>query len=232
MTLVDSGFGLRRVESRSPNRRIPALCAIVDAEAAARAGWRPLDLARAFLDGGARFLQLRAKALSGAEFLDTAAALVRARARATARGSSSTIARTSPGSPAPTASMSARTICRRQPCGRSSGSDAIVGLSTHTVEQLDRGGERAGELCRHRPGVRHGHEGDRATSVSGWRWSARRRRRTSARGLPLVAIGGITLENAPSVLAAGAASVAVIGDLLRSDDPANRVKAFLNALRR
>ena len=55
-------------------------------------------------------------------------------------------------------------------------------------------------------------------------------RRTGARGIPLVAIGGITLESAPSVLAAGAASVAVISDLLRSDDPANRVKAFVNAL--
>jgi thiamine-phosphate pyrophosphorylase len=34
---------------------------------------------------------------------------------------------------------------------------------------------------------------------------------------PLVAIGGITRENAPSVLAAGADSVAVIGDLIPAD---------------
>ncbi len=36
------------------------LYAIVDAGMAARAGWRPPDLARAYLDGGARLLQLRA----------------------------------------------------------------------------------------------------------------------------------------------------------------------------
>jgi thiamine-phosphate pyrophosphorylase len=36
-------------------------------------------------------------------------------------------------------------------------------------------------------------------------------------GRPLVAIGGITLANAPGVLAAGAASVAVISDLLVGD---------------
>jgi thiamine-phosphate pyrophosphorylase len=35
----------------------------------------------------------------------------------------------------------------------------------------------------------------------------------------LVAIGGVTRENAPSVLAAGADSVAVISALLRPEDP-------------
>ena len=49
-----------------------------------------------------------------------------------------------------------------------------------------------------------------------------RRRRDGARGarLPVVAIGGITLERAPAVIAAGAASVAVISDLLATGDPA------------
>ena len=36
-----------------------------------------------------------------------------------------------------------------------------------------------------------------------------------AGSVPVVAIGGITLENASSVIAAGAAAVAVIGDLRR-----------------
>jgi len=48
-------------------------------------------------------------------------------------------------------------------------------------------------------------------------------------GRPVVAIGGITLERAPDVLAAGAASVAVISDLLR-DDPAKMVRLFLERL--
>ena len=38
-----------------------------------------------------------------------------------------------------------------------------------------------------------------------------------------MAIGGITLERARRVLDAGARSVAVIGDLLRTGDPAARV---------
>ena len=46
------------------------------------------------------------------------------------------------------------------------------------------------------------------------------------------AIGGITLDNAASVLAAGAASVAVIGDLLSTGDPEARVRAFVERLSR
>lgn len=44
---------------------------------------------------------------------------------------------------------------------------------------------------------------------------------------PIVAIGGITLERAPEVFAAGANSVAVIRDLLDARDPAARAREFL-----
>jgi thiamine-phosphate pyrophosphorylase len=110
------------------------------------------------------------------------------------------------------------------------GAQAMVGLSTHTIAQVERA---VNEPVSY---VAIGPVFDTTTKVTG---RARigvelvrdAARLTSARGVPLVAIGGITLETAPSVLAAGAASVAVIGDLLRSNDPANRVRAFLNALR-
>jgi thiamine-phosphate pyrophosphorylase len=48
--------------------------------------------------------------------------------------------------------------------------------------------------------------------------------------LLIVAIGGITLERAPDVIRAGAASVAIISDLLSGGDPAVRVREFLKAL--
>jgi len=51
----------------------------------------------------------------------------------------------------------------------------------------------------------------------------------AAGGKPVVAIGGITLERAPEVLAAGASSVAVISDLLRHD-PADMVRRFRRRL--
>jgi thiamine-phosphate pyrophosphorylase len=49
------------------------LNAIIDVDVAERGGWTPVDLASACIDGGARFLQLRAKALSGAAFLELTA---------------------------------------------------------------------------------------------------------------------------------------------------------------
>jgi len=47
---------------------------------------------------------------------------------------------------------------------------------------------------------------------------------------PIVAIGGITLENAASVIAAGADSVAVISDILRARDPGERARRYLDLL--
>jgi thiamine-phosphate pyrophosphorylase len=45
-------------------------------------------------------------------------------------------------------------------------------------------------------------------------------------GVPLVAIGGITLENAPQVLAAGADALAVVSDLFEAPDIAARARAY------
>jgi thiamine-phosphate pyrophosphorylase len=46
---------------------------------------------------------------------------------------------------------------------------------------------------------------------------------------PLVAIGGITLERAPDVLAAGASSAAVVTDIVMSDDPELRTRQWIAA---
>lgn len=45
--------------------------------------------------------------------------------------------------------------------------------------------------------------------------------------IPLVAIGGITLEQAAAVYAAGADSIAVVSDVTASPDPDARVRAWL-----
>ena len=64
-------------ESRIPNPiTLSPLNAIVDADAAARAGWNGVDLAAAYVRGGVRFLQIRAKHASGSAFLDLASRVV------------------------------------------------------------------------------------------------------------------------------------------------------------
>ena len=50
--------------------------------------------------------------------------------------------------------------------------------------------------------------------------------------IPVVGIGGITLENAAQVIAAGASTVAVISDLLVGGDPERRAATFVAALER
>jgi thiamine-phosphate pyrophosphorylase len=45
--------------------------------------------------------------------------------------------------------------------------------------------------------------------------------------IPLVAIGGIKLEHAPEILAAGADSIAVVSDVTQNADPDARVREWL-----
>jgi thiamine-phosphate pyrophosphorylase len=204
------------------------LNAIVDVEAAERAGWRPVDLARAFLDGGATFLQLRGKNVSSARLLAEASAIV-----AIARGAGATLIINDRADIARLAGADgvhigqqdlAATAVRRIVGGR-----AIVGLSTHTVDQLERAVHEPVSYVAIGPvfGTSTKDTGYAAVGLSLVRDAAAR---AKPAGLPLVAIGGITLERAASVIEAGAASVAVIGDLLQTGNPAHRVRDFLRAL--
>jgi thiamine-phosphate pyrophosphorylase len=53
-----------------------------------------------------------------------------------------------------------------------------------------------------------------------------------ALGVPLVAIGGITLENAPAAIAAGADCVAVISALFEAPDPGAAARSFARLFER
>ena len=214
-------------ESRIPNpdSRLPALNAIVDVDAAARAGWRPLDLARAFLNGGARFLQLRAKSLPGRDVLDLAAAMVEL-----ARGCGGQVIVNDRADLARLAQADGVHVGQDDlaPAAVRSlvGADAVVGLSTHTVEQIERAVAEPVTYVAIGPvfGSTTKSTGYQAVGLEMVRVAARR---AAARGLPLVAIGGITLDTAASVIAAGAASVAVIGDLLATGDPEARTHDYV-----
>jgi len=103
------------------------------------------------------------------------------------------------------------------------GPAAVVGYSTHTVEQVRAAVNEPVSYIAVGPvfGTRSKETGYEAVGLELVAAAA-----GVAGDIPIVAIGGITLETAPSVLAAGAASVAVIGDLLSGDDPAGRVAAY------
>lgn len=226
----DSGFEGRTPHGRSPNpeSRIPSLCAIVDAEAAAQAGWTPIDLARAFLEGGARFLQLRAKQMAGAAFLDTASAIVEL-----ARAAAAIVVVNDRADIAQLAGAGGVHVGQEDLAPRDVrmivGGDAVVGLSTHTVEQLERALDEPIDY------VAIGPVFGTVTKPTGYEAIGLGRvadasRRAAARRLPLVAIGGITLDRAASAIEAGAASVAVIGGLLATGDPQRQTREFLNRI--
>jgi thiamine-phosphate pyrophosphorylase len=204
------------------------LFAIVDVETAERVGWTPVNLARAFLDGGARFLQLRAKHLPSGAFLETATAIVDL-----ARPFDATVIVNDRADIAHLAGAAGVHVGQDDLSPRAVrkviGDDAVVGLSTHTVEQLERA------LAEPVTYVAVGPVFGTATKSTGYapiglERVAHAARRSTARGLPLVAIGGITLDKADSVIAAGAASVAVIGDLLATGNPAERTRNFLSRI--
>ena len=108
------------------------------------------------------------------------------------------------------------------------GPDAIVGLSTHTREQIDRALESDASYIAVGPIF--------GTSTKETGYDARGLELVAAaagRGKPVVAIGGITLTNAGSVISAGASAVAVITDLLPSGDLGEieaRVRTFVRVL--
>jgi thiamine-phosphate pyrophosphorylase len=105
----------------------------------------------------------------------------------------------------------------------------LVGYSTHNVGQAIEAARLPVDYVAVGPvfGTRTKANPD---PVAGLEGVARVRAALPAR-LPLVAIGGITLENAPSVLAAGADSVAVVSALVGvPDEIERRTRQFLARL--
>jgi thiamine-phosphate pyrophosphorylase len=210
--------------------KLPAshLYAICDAELCANAGWALADLAAACFDGGARLLQIRAKTLPGQAFLDAAGSIVelgRACGALVIVNDRADIARLAGAGGVHVGQDDLTPAHVRAVVG----ADTIVGLSTHTPEQVDAAMRAAIDYLAIGPlySTFTKATGYDAVGLDGLRQASRA---ASAAGLPLVAIGGITLERAPELIEHGAAAVAVIGDLLATGDPRARVREYVARL--
>ena len=202
------------------------LHAILDVDVADRAGWQVLPLAEAFLAGGARVIQLRAKHLASGVFLQHADRLVRAAAAHDAQivvNDRADLALLAGAAGAHVGQEDLPPAAVR----RLLGPEAVIGFSTHTVPQIEAAVREPVTYIAIGPvfGTVTKDTGYEAVGLERVREAVR-----IAAGLPVVAIGGITLQNAASVIEAGASSVAVIGDLLSEGDPAARVAAFRRVL--
>jgi thiamine-phosphate pyrophosphorylase len=202
---------------------------------AVRAGWTLTDLGEACMAGGSRWLQLRAKTLSGGAFLEAATrlqALARANGARLIVNDRADVARLSGAAglhigqddltPA-----AARTVV---------GPHAVVGFSTHTEAQIDAAVVQPVNYIAIGPvfGTNTKETGYTAVGLERVRYAAAAVARASSSDLDrtrgIVAIGGITLDTAAAVLAAGATAVAVIADLLATGDPEARVRAYVERL--
>ncbi len=201
--------------------------AIVDAEVCERAGRAPLDVARAFLSAGAKLIQLRCKSWGSAAFLELASLVV-----ADAKSAGAVVVIND------RADVAALSIAHGLHVGQDDlspvdarkviGAAPMLGLSTHTEAQWTSAVNEPISYLAIGPVF------GTATKATGYEAVGlqtvhRAAAAAALAGLPAVAIGGITIDNAVSVIDAGAASVAIISDLVQGAAEA-RCRAFLRSL--
>jgi thiamine-phosphate pyrophosphorylase len=216
------------VTSRAAERaalRLPPLYAILDVAFARARGWDPASLARALLAGGARLLQVRAKDLPSGAFLDLCQAVV-----SLARPFEAAVIVNDRADLARLAGAAGTHVGQDDlpvdAVRRLLGPGAIVGLSTHDEAQIAEGAR--GEASYLAVGPVFG-TATKETGLEARGLGLVRHAVAHGGGKPVVAIGGITLERAVEVVAAGA-SVAVISDLLATGDPEARARDYVRRL--
>jgi thiamine-phosphate pyrophosphorylase len=196
---------------------------IVDTEICQARGFDPESLALACLQGGARVVQLRVKSGSSARFLELAERLVDSARRFGAAVIVND--RADIGRMAKAAGVHVGQDDLPPEAVRDVFGDGVIGCSTHDPHQADGALQSVADYVAVGPIF--------ATATKATGYTARGfdlLRHASGRGKPVIAIGGITLDRAAEVVAAGASSVAVITDLLAGGDPESRVRAYIRAL--
>ena len=188
------------------------------------------DLADAYLAGGARFIQVRSKYAASAALLDLCADVVERAHKAGAIvivNDRADIAALSAADGVHVGQDDLDPASARKILGGS----AIVGISTHSPEQARAAANMAVDYIAVGPVF------GTSTKDTGYREvgtalvaEVAEILRAEDLAKPVVAIGGITLARARQVIDAGAASVAVISDLLSTGNPEARVQEYLRAL--
>ena len=106
------------------------------------------------------------------------------------------------------------------------GPDAIIGLSTHSRDQLDAAPTEADYVCVGPIWETPTKAGRPAVGVDLVRYAAEHERR------PWFAIGGINTDNLPQVVAAGARRIVVVRAVTKAPDPRSAVRALLESVHR
>jgi thiamine-phosphate diphosphorylase len=201
---------------------LPPLYAIVDP---LDTGRTPEELAGALLAGGARLLQLRLKTAGSGELLAAARALRVLTARAGALlliNDRPDVARAAGADGVHLGQDDLPVAAARVVLGPG----AVVGVSTHDVEQARVAASAGADYL----GVGPVFTTTTKVATPPARGLDLVRAVRAAVALPLVGIGGITPDTAPAVRAAGADAVAMIAALVRAPDVTAAVRDTLTRL--
>lgn len=104
--------------------------------------------------------------------------------------------------------------------------EALIGVSTHNARQFDDALLKPVDYIAVGP-VFPTRSKENPDPVVGLEFVSWAKARTSR---PLVAIGGVTADNAPRLVAAGASGLAVISELMKAEQPAESARRFAAAL--
>lgn len=196
----------------------PPLYAIVDAELA---GERALRVSEELVEAGVELLQYRDKAATPRRLFEICSALasrLRGRAKFIVNDHADIAALCNAGGvhvgQEDLGVEDARAVC---------GGSRWVGISTHNLEQLRDALRTSADYVAVGP-VFATTTKKNPDPVVGLEFVAQARAMTRK---PIVAIGGISVENAESVYRAGADSVAVIRDLMAAGKPAERAAEYI-----
>ena len=205
---------------------LPVLYAIVDYQTAVEKGWEVCDLAREYLAGGAKLVQLRAPNVASRDYLGWCDRVVQDAADYDAQvivNDRADIAAIAGAAGVHLGQFDVEpTDVRRWLSSR-----LLVGLSVHTPKQLEESVNAPLDY------VAVGPIYDTSTKKTGYESVGTKLVASASRmnpSRPVVGIGGINLERAMEVRRAGATSVAVISDLLEGNRPARRVSDYVKAL--
>ncbi|HEX6371515.1 MAG TPA: thiamine phosphate synthase [Longimicrobium sp.] len=186
------------------------------------AGRTVIDVARAALRGGAPAIQLRMKDASAREMAEAARALL---AETRAAGAllfindrvDVALAVGADGAHVGQDDLPVAAARRIAPPG------FLLGVSAETAELAREAQADGADYVGVGPVYVTGSKADAGDAVG----TDRIAQVAAAVGIPVVGIGGITVDNAPPVLHAGAAGVAVIGAVMRAADPQAAARALM-----
>lgn len=186
------------------------------------AGHEPVELAALMLEAGARVLQLRLKDVCGRDFLKAAreiAALCQRSGAMLLINDRIDVAMLS----AAAGVHLGQTDIPLRAARKLVGPGKIIGISTASVDQAMAAEAGGADYIGFGPMYPGG-----AKQNAAGKGLAMLREVRAAVGIPIVAIGGITEQRVPELLAAGADAVAIISDVVYAPDIPAKIKSLLS----